>query len=166
MICDKCKKNPASIILKKQINGENIVQHLCEKCAAEENFTPISFEDLFKGLINMAYANNNTAVKREEAAASATCPNCGLTLDRFRKTGKLGCAQCYDTFQNYLETSLKSIHGSSLHTGKIPKRSGEKMIKRNQIKDLKQQLSKAVAEEEFEQAAMLRDKIRAMEKEE
>ena len=83
----------------------------------------------------------------------------------FQQTGKIGCAECYRTFRPQLEPLLRRIHGSSVHRGKIPHRTGGTLELKHEIGMLRQQLQESVAQEEFEKAAEYRDKIRALEKE-
>lgn len=97
------------------------------------------------------------------------CPKCGLSYDDFKKTGRLGCSQCYSTFEATLVPLVKRIHGSAEHFGKAPaevaktpKPAAKK--KPNRLEELKGRLQRAVKLEEFEEAAKLRDKIREFEK--
>lgn len=83
----------------------------------------------------------------------------------FQQSGKIGCADCYQTFRPQLEPLLRRIHGSSVHRGKIPHRSGGTLELKHEIGLLRQQLQESVAHEEYEKAAEYRDKIRALEKE-
>lgn len=93
------------------------------------------------------------------------CPSCGMTLSEFSKKGKLGCDKCYDAFRPYLADVLKSIHGNAEHTGKISKNADAKIRLRREIDSLSKELEKAVAAQNFEEAASLRDKINALKKE-
>ena len=100
----------------------------------------------------------------------AKCPNCGMTYESFRKMGRLGCSQCYETFKGYLQPLLKKIHGSSQHFGKAPVKAPKIAVKEKKavysIEELKAKMQKAIQAEEFEEAAKLRDQIRELEKRE
>ena len=93
------------------------------------------------------------------------CPNCGMSYRDFQQTGKIGCSVCYATFRRQLEPLLRRIHGSSTHSGKIPHRTGGTLTMKHTIESLRSSLKECVAQEEYEKAAELRDKIRQLEHE-
>lgn len=88
-----------------------------------------------------------------------------MTYTEFRKKGKFGCSNCYHSFSNLINPVIKSVHGSNLHVGKIPNRSGGKIILKKQIQLLEVKLKNAITNEEYEQAAKIRDTIRELKKE-
>jgi protein arginine kinase activator len=93
------------------------------------------------------------------------CSACGSTLKEFRESGRLGCAQCYESFAAHLRDLLRRLHGSSQHVGEryaVPGAAGA-TDPRLQLLDLKEQLRRAVEMENFELAAELRDRIRVFE---
>lgn len=161
MLCDKCQKNQATIHMTQIINGVKEEQHLCEECAKESGVgmgSPISFQDLFQGFLNIPSASS------PQTHSSQRCPECGMSFDELRQTGKLGCAACYNAFRPQIESTLKSIHGSTRHKGKLAKDVGGELLTRKELESLQKQLSKAIAAEEYEEAARLRDAIRELEK--
>lgn len=93
------------------------------------------------------------------------CPVCGHTYSDFRRTGKLGCGECYKTFRAPVEQTLRQIHPATVHTGKIPSKSGAELKLRKQYETLKRELSAAVKNEDYETAAKLHKQIREMENE-
>lgn len=93
------------------------------------------------------------------------CPVCGRTWSDFRKSGRFGCGECYNTFRPSVEATLKQIHANSNHTGKIPSKSGKLLAKKRKYEELKLQLQEAVKNEDYETAAQLHKQIRAMESE-
>ena len=95
--------------------------------------------------------------------SSKRCPNCGATLEEIRQTGLVGCAKCYETFAPELSGTIERIHGASAHVGKIPSTSRTAVQLEGRISELKTRLAKAVADQNFEQAAVLRDQIRDLE---
>lgn len=97
-------------------------------------------------------------VYREEK----TCPQCGRRYSEFQKSGKFGCAGCYDAFRAPVAASLRQIHGTTAHTGKIPAHCAEDLKRKRHYEELKQALSKAVAAEDYETAARLHKEIKAM----
>lgn len=91
------------------------------------------------------------------------CPECKRTYRDFQKSGKLGCAKCYDVFRPLMRQTLKQIHANPVHTGKIPSRCEGKLKKERLYESLKQQLTEAVQKEDYEKAAALHKQIREME---
>ena len=91
------------------------------------------------------------------------CPKCNMSLAQFSKSGKLGCPDCYEAFRPYLNEVLKSIHANTEHTGKISKNANEKIKLRRELESLKKELADAIEKQDFENAATIRDKIRALE---
>ena len=164
MKCDRCQEREATVMLTKIINGEKTEMHLCEKCANETEGlyfnSELSFQNLLSSLLDM------TIKKPEQEKANTTlkCPSCNMSYHQFRKTGKFGCLQCYETFGLFLPQILKRIHGNNKHIGKIPKKTASDLIIKRKIRNLKDQLKEAIEKEAFENAAKLRDEIRALEK--
>lgn len=164
MLCQNCGKNEATTHIKRVVNGETAETHLCVSCAEHlgygDMFSGFGFnlDGLFGGLLGEGLAL--PGAEREEK-----CPKCGYTFSDIVKSGKVGCADCYRKFYDKLLPSLQRIHGKIKHTGKqamIPvQRSAEPKI--NPISKLKEDLQKAIEEQNFEQAAVLRDRIKEME---
>ena len=178
MLCEKCKKNQATVHVKQTINGETKEMYLCPECANEEGITKefsfnsmfgnsffnnSVFDDMFTDLFNVTA--DNAFLGTSSGKGANKCPVCGRTYDSFRQSGRLGCGSCLDTFSPYMDSVLKSIQGSSEHKGKIPHKSGGKMAAKREIETLKRKLAAAIENEEFEEAAKLRDKIKGLEKE-
>ena len=92
------------------------------------------------------------------------CPHCGMSYSDFLHTGKIGCSVCYQTFRHQLEPIIRRIHGASIHSGKIPHRSGGALELKHTLEQLRRKLESCVANEEYEKAAQYRDEIRALEK--
>jgi protein arginine kinase activator len=165
MICDRCHERPAAIFLTKVVNGDRTELHLCNECAEKGDSEFFKDMSLISILANLAGSKQK---QQTEAAPAVACENCGFTLERFRREGKLGCEQCYRQFTADLTPMMRKIHGSLQHTGKRPETSAAFRVplekKRvNKLEELKLHLKQAVKAEEYEQAAVLRDEIRAME---
>lgn len=161
MTCDVCSKKKATVHLTEIVDEQMSEIHLCEECAREKSVQmeqQFGLADLLAGL-----ADFGKNVKEEEKA-NIKCVNCGMSYDDFRKFGRLGCSQCYESFKADLAALLKKIHGSNQHLGKSPVRISQ--VDRKKIEtmyDLKSQLQQAIQMEDFEKAAQVRDKIRHLE---
>ncbi|MBU0633667.1 MAG: UvrB/UvrC motif-containing protein [Candidatus Omnitrophica bacterium] len=164
MVCQICQKRSATVHLTEIINDQMTELHLCEQCAKEKGIAglgqPFGLQDLLTGLVDFG-----TPVESDKKAVMLQCPNCKMNYEDFRKIGRLGCSQCYETFKKSLEPLLKKIHGSVQHLGKAPARGGKVFKTKRELQDLKLKLQKAIEMEEFEEAAKLRDKIKQMEQE-
>ncbi len=165
MLCEKCKKNEANFHITKIVNGVREEEHLCEICAKENNtmsmlqdidFSPsFSFQNILSGF--MDYMNTTTESK---LPSEVVCKECGTTYRGFKETGLLGCGNCYSTFKTTIIPIVKRVQVSTEHNGKIPVKSGGEILKKKELIRLKEELQKAIALEEYEKAAELRDKIR------
>lgn len=153
MKCDLCDKE-AVVHLTQVVNGEMKEVHLCEEHATEQGIdihSPISITDILMGL--------GESKQGIEHGLSPSCPRCGLAREEFRKTGRLGCSECYKTFMAELAVAIKAMHHSTQHVGKIPAREGVQTRIKSQIARLQKELDAAVVREDFEKAAALRDQI-------
>jgi protein arginine kinase activator len=101
---------------------------------------------------------------RERAdEVDAKCSECGLSFQEFSRTGRLGCGHCYESFRASMQELLRRIHGNTTHEGRRPQRAPKKVKEQSQdttLKQLKTDLDRAIADEDFELAAKLRDEIR------
>ena len=164
MLCDECLKNPASVHLTTFVNGQVKTVHLCRQCAAKKKKTPSAAAFSFNDLMSAFYD--------EAAAEQSVCEQCGTSLTRFKKTGRLGCANCYKVFESSLLPVLRGIHMNAKHTGKRPGESisvetdAPTPSKQDEKERLKVKMREAVSVEDFEEAARLRDQIGLLEKEE
>ncbi len=97
--------------------------------------------------------------ERRRKSVSA-CPSCGLTWSEFRDRSQFGCADCYDTFEKQLNVLLERAHeGGAHHVGKRPRRHRDDYDTKIRIQHLRKQLADAIAAEQYERAAQLRDEI-------
>lgn len=166
MLCQECNERPATVHLKKVINDQKTQLYLCEKCALEKGEFGLggetfSFHNLIAGILNLS---SEGEVVNHSYPGESICPSCGLDFREFSQQGLFGCSDCYDQFEEHLDSLLRRIHGSSYHKGKIPLRSGGEIRLRQEIAELRQRLQKAVEQEAFEDAAVFRDKIKDLEK--
>lgn len=158
MLCDVCKTNQATVFLTQIVDGKMQKVNLCKPCSKEKGVDdPLNFglADQFLGLGN--------ALEIEQGGSAQKCPACGFSQADFKKTGRLGCATCYDTFAEGLSSLLKAMHKGTAHIGKIPARLERTLQFNARLKGLQQDLAKAVADENYETAAELRDQIKLLE---
>ena len=167
MKCQKCGANNANTHVKTVINGEFKEYDLCSECAKKMGYTNIfgDMESEFSNFLGSFFGNVLPA--RTQATR---CEFCGSTYSDIAKSGHVGCANCYDVFADELFPSIRRIHGNTTHCGKnsaLARKAKEKKpteeTKEDKIKNLKAELDKAVAEQNFQLAAELRDKIKEME---
>jgi protein arginine kinase activator len=165
VLCQRCQQRPATVQFTKIVNGDKTVQHLCEQCAQQEGnfFTThmqaFDFNHLLSGLLNMESSPGFSAPSQ----AAVRCSNCGITYAQFTQVGRLGCPHCYESFAARLEPLLRRIQNGTEHMGKIPVHAGKQVKVKKNLERLRQELKQAVALEQFELAAKLRDQIRSLE---
>ncbi|GAB6992528.1 UvrB/UvrC motif-containing protein [Paenibacillus pini] len=170
MLCQECGKRPATLHFTKIVNGEKTEFHFCESCAREKGeMIPgtsggFSIHSLLSGLLDIETMGKN-ATGATKASQTLRCEECGMTYSQFSKIGRFGCSSCYKYFDDRLDPLFKRVHGSLVHVGKVPKRGGGRIQVKRKIDDLKQELQQRIQQEEFEEAAELRDQIRNLEKE-
>ncbi|MGD8726458.1 MAG: UvrB/UvrC motif-containing protein [Gemmatimonadales bacterium] len=165
MLCDNCHERPAAIHLTQIEGNEVTTAHLCEQCAAEKGIQAGATVTKLPAPGFVASVGQGAAAALPPDADAGSCPQCGATLQDFRNTGRLGCAQCYSTFEQHLRELLRRIHGAPHHKGKLylaatPLATADP---EGQIEILREQLRRAVDAENFEAAAELRDRIKALE---
>jgi protein arginine kinase activator len=134
--------------------------NLCDACSKEKGVqdpTGFALADLLLGI--------GAAEEIEKGAPTQKCPVCGYTQADFKKTGRLGCSTCYTTFAEGINTLLKAMHKGTEHVGKLPQRAHRTMELNDRMRTLTESLEKAVAEENYETAASLRDQIKRLENE-
>jgi protein arginine kinase activator len=165
MKCEICGKNEATVHLTEVVNDKVTKLHICERCAktkSEEMQSHFGLHDLLSGLVDF-----EPGVSGEPLAGSTEfeCANCGMTYYDFQRTGRLGCGECYTTFDRNLSELLRKIHGSDRHVGKIPFKGQKTLDKQKDIQRLRSELNDLILAENFEKAALVRDRIKGMEKE-
>lgn len=160
MRCDNCGKKDAVMHLTQIVHNEMSTYHLCETCAAEKGLESGS------GPANAPLADFIAQMGKAVTPVSGagTCPSCGLTLADFKRTGRLGCAHCWTSFEASLRGLLRKLHGGTQHVGKTYLSADPSEVDRAaRVAALRRSLQRAVEEEDFERAAGLRDQIRRME---
>lgn len=160
MLCEKCGKNHATTHIRSVVNGVVHEKNLCGYCAAKEGYNDITHNSLGEMLASML----GDALVSGPKSAQLSCPCCGATFSNIAETGKVGCSECYKTFYEQLLPYLKRVHGSTRHVGKIPNRA-PLMVKPKEetVETLRSRLNELVLQEKFEEAAVVRDKIKELE---
>ncbi len=164
MKCESCHEREAVVHLTQIVNDAVSQLHLCEVCAAERGVEPPTQSTSPLGSFLAAMGKPGASAEAVVAAPVAQCPGCGATLQDFRETGRLGCAQCYEAFEGPLRDLMRRLHGAAIHVGERYVEPGAGAESREQAAEvLRVELRKAVAAENFELAAELRDRLRAFE---
>lgn len=173
MLCKICNKNPATIHIQEIINGEKKSLHICAECAAKKSQSDPVLQgfNLAEMLYNLSGQIDMTQDEEHKDEVSSAepqhllvCDDCGWDTAKFRKTGRLGCAKCYQVFREILTSALKNMHRGAMHVGKRPggssnREAGKLML---EIMNLQKELDELVQREEYEKAAIVRDKINAL----
>ena len=175
MICEKCKKRDATVFYEQTVNGKSRSYSLCGECAKEmkqngELMIDTDWNGGFFGASPFGALSDNFfsgffGLPETVRTSKKLCPLCHASCENFRTSGKAGCPSCYETFAAELEATLRSIHGNTKHVGKAPAKHKKKQDGKNQLEALREQLAQAIKQEDFENAARLRDEIRKLEAE-
>jgi len=159
MVCMVCKSNEATVHLTEVVEGKLKKVDLCETCAKAKGVddpATFSLADLLLGL------GASQELAPNSGGTEAKCPTCGFTQADFKKSGRLGCPECYRTFAEGLEGLLKTMHKGTRHIGKVPRSPHQGRDFQEKLKVLQKKLEQAVAEEQFEEAARIRDEIKSV----
>jgi protein arginine kinase activator len=154
MKCESCKKKPATVHFKEAFNGQVREMHLCDECAAKSGLAakvPVSLADFLFGV---------EVRKDPDPAPDRSCPACHMRHSDFVKTSRLGCPACYETFRDDLKPLLADVQRGMRHAGKVP----AKARLASAVRLVRRKLAGAVAAEQFEEAARLRDRLAEMER--
>ena len=168
MKCQVCNEKEATYFYEETVGGKSRSYHLCRDCAkklqaegklsaawAEEPYTALP--DLFGDLFGLARARG------EKPQQGKSCPDCGATWREIATAGKVCCPTCYETFREALAGSIRSMHGNVTHVGRAPLAFRAEAERKNKKSTLKAALKTAIETENFEEAARLRDELRALE---
>lgn len=168
MLCDKCKKNEATVHIKEFHNNQCNNLHLCNECAAKHApsglLSGLGF-NLADVLMNVDQIASKLHPASEKNEKTLICPTCGWTPEKIAENdGKLGCPECYHTFADLIKHAISQVQRGSLHLGKRPHgvTSDSPAVKQGELEKLKKELQRLVAAEEYEAAALCRDRINAI----
>lgn len=160
MLCQHCQKRKATTHVKKTVNGKTSELLLCSECASTLGVGVLSsgsFDvgNLFGGLFADPLLR--------ETANQACCPSCGKSLRDIVQSGLVGCPDCYTTFYDRLLPSVQRIHGKTTHVGKVAASGSKQCHRERELEKLRSELNDAVAQQEYERCATLRDRIKELE---
>lgn len=163
MKCQNCGKRDAVVDYTQVIDGNKLHLHLCDKCASEMKIGidfMFDIDDVFS-----SFFNGISSVPTTQKLDIMKCKKCGSTYRDFRDGGKLGCAECYETFDTELDNVLKRLHGSNRHVKDENKNisTTKEISLEDKIDELKENLKECIKKEEYEIAAKLRDEIKKLE---
>ncbi len=175
MLCE-CGQREATVHETVIINGKAIEKNLCEQCAQAMGLAPTPGHTPLHELVKQFVETSEEEDAPETETVEQACPTCAMTWDRFKQSGLLGCAICYKTFEDRLGPLIERAHeGATHHVGKIPRGAlersrhsgperlasllGDTEDRLRRMGELRRQLAEAVAGEQFERAAKLRDEL-------
>ncbi len=154
MLCESCKEREAVVHYTQVADGSVKKVHLCVECAEKMGINASSAVSMSEILLGLGYKG-----KGNEPDEDLSCPRCHMRRADFKKTGRLGCADCYQTFATDLAPLIKAMHHSEQHVGKVPAHEGIRARLSSEIAGLQKALDQAIATENYEEAARLRDRI-------
>lgn len=153
--CSNCSKE-ATVHLTQIVNNKIHKVDLCESCAQKKGVTdPQGF--------SLADLLSKATLTHDTSESQLVCPNCGLETSDFRRTGRLGCANCFQVFAGIVRPALEDMHVGSEHKGKVPEVALTRQNSQAQLQSVRDSLARAIAEEAYEEAATFRDQIKALE---
>jgi len=167
MKCQRCPK-PATFHITDIERGKPKEFHFCDE-HARQHLSPSSEGSEKPEISSLAekLSQGGLEAARGEATSQEkqVCPLCQMSFQEFRNTGRLGCPYDYEVFRDELMPLLENIHEDTRHTGKFPRRAPRDPVRQTELIQLRNELKRAVAAEDYEMAARVRDKIKAIEQE-
>lgn len=181
MICQVCGKKEATAQIKTVLNGQVSERFLCADCAHKEGLDSWNPFQSFGGLESPLFQMSQlfgSFLGGAQPESVTRCPVCGCTFQDISRSGKVGCSDCYTLFYEQLLPSIQRIHGNTHHNGKNPTGNSLQVMPQSELAvadthapapqddellQWKRELQQAIAAQEFEQAAVLRDKIKGRE---
>lgn len=183
MLCENCKKREANVRYSENINGIKKELHLCEECSRKLGITekmdfrmPTFDLSNFFGSFLEDFSTSSDFMPLLSEIKQIRCNSCNSTFDDIVNTGRYGCPNCYDVFEDRMDPILKKLQGANRHNGRLGKISDNKIkFEKNENKKtvnnseskldkLKEDLKQAIKEERYEDAAKIRDEIKKEEK--
>lgn len=161
MICQHCQNRPATTHIKRTVNGQTTEMYVCSECASKQGFEMLASHSAMN--VGNLFGSLFTTPTLRDPDEKERCPACKQSLREIVQTGVVGCPECYIRFYDQLLPSIQRVHGKTTHVGKIAATGSPKMRKKRELAHLKEELTKALALQEYERCAQLRDQIKEME---
>ncbi|MBM3330463.1 hypothetical protein FJY68_01270 [candidate division WOR-3 bacterium] len=157
--CDLCGKGEATMKVS-QLDKEGKVTEItiCPECARQRGFTEVE-----KLKANVAEIITELKNRIDEGDSKLICPNCGLSYAEFKRQARLGCAECYTSFHDQLVPLIRRIHDAVQHVGRTASGGRKQAQMKMNVQKLREALSGAIQDEDYEKAAALRDQLRKTE---
>ena len=180
MLCENCGKREANVRYSENINGVKKEMHLCEECSRKLGIAQdmdfkipaLDFSNFFGSFLEDFNTPDFMPLLNE--VKQLKCDSCGSTFEDIIDTGRYGCPNCYDVFEDRMDPILKKLQGANRHVGRLGKISNnnlkfqdkeeKKEEKTNPVDKLQEDLKKAIKEERYEDAAKIRDEIKKLSK--
>ncbi|MCA8942569.1 MAG: UvrB/UvrC motif-containing protein [Planctomycetes bacterium] len=162
--CTACDAAPATVQILDLEEGSIVsARFLCDACAANSSHGASAQQQTFQLSTEILESLLGSSGAKPESQLDPTdiaCPGCGMSLAEFRMRGRLGCARCYEVFRIALMPLLERVHDATCHRGRFPGRiSAELPAPGLDVTELRNRLEDAIAAEQYEEAARLRDEL-------
>ena len=158
--CEQCHTSAATVHITRISNESATVSHLCEACAREKGImVEVPPDDGQAQEINLSATRADISVSPVD---TRECGHCHFKFAEFAASGRLGCPRCYEEFEKDVSAMLSQVHGAAKHKGKQYSRREAALMAGEDVEKLRTELSDAIAREEFELAALLRDRLRGL----
>src|SRR6267142_1839618 len=119
MQCSVCKEKPATVHLTQIVGDKMEKLDLCEDCAKAKGVNDPAGFALADLMLSLGASQE---IDQAAGGVELKCVRCGFTQADFKKSGRLGCPECYKTFAEGLNGLLKTMHKDTKHSGKVPER--------------------------------------------
>jgi protein arginine kinase activator len=160
--CSHCKK-PIKVIYKEIVDNSILCTEMCADC-------PVLQQKLHGQMADLQPREGLT-----ETEAGLCCGNCRTTLESIKMGNPLGCSECYAVFSDVLVSELitseklpSRIKKDLLAKKTQPLHLGKTLNKpvtiptSSRLTALNEALNEALKKENYEQAAWIRDQIKAL----
>lgn len=171
--CQLCASLQATVHLTElAADGGRSELHLCRACITRLGISlddPPPVKQVLAQTLEASDSSgedSTTVAVPAPAPGQTACPLCGLEFTAYMQSNLFGCIECYQTFAPQVSELIKRYHGQLDHVGRVPvdglspalvaRRAAERAA-------LQAALGEAVAREQFERAAELRDQLRVLE---
>ncbi|WP_352397858.1 UvrB/UvrC motif-containing protein [[Clostridium] aminophilum] len=185
MLCERCKIREANVRYTEIMNGVKTEHNLCMQCAGEMNLGQGGFVvdgDMTIGKLLSGLLGLSSMADSNERLREVVCPTCGTTYEEFVSNSRFGCADCYHVFDLLIGEKIRQLQDNGSHKGKHPKmrpivqKAGAKEPDtgnakekpdslREEMRQMERALKDAVAAENYEMAAVYRDKLHELREE-